>query len=322
MLDNILFPLFRPRDEQRPRARATRSEGVSIRWLGTAGFIIETTSTTLVLDPFATRPTAAKVALSSLRPDETAVASLVSGSVDAVVCSHGHYDHLLDAPTLARGKRATFVGSAACCAFARASGVPPANMACVPAGGGKVAVGDARVELVPSRHARIWMGKVPFDGDPPDSPRVPARVWDYRAGDVFGVLVETGGISIYLSASADLVDAALAGRRADVVLVGLAGREVTRDYLGRLLMALQPSVVVPCHHDAFFGPLGQDVRLLPGVDVDGFVAETRMLLPRATIVTPLYREPLVVPTAEPRAAGLLDREPTAGRKKDPERAVG
>jgi hypothetical protein len=87
-----------------------------------------------------------------------------------------------------------------------------------------------------------------------------------------------------------LSDAALRGVRADVALVGLAGRTATPDYLGRLLSVLTPSFVIPCHHDAFFAPLEHGCRLLPGIDLDGFLADTRALLPDARIALPDYLE--------------------------------
>ena len=57
-------------------------------------------------------------------------------------------------------------------------------------------------------------------------------------------------------------------------------------------MRSQPRLIVPTHHDAFFGPLDGGLRLLPGIDLDGFVADARGHAPSATIVTPAYDEAL------------------------------
>ena len=138
-------------------------------------------------------------------------------------------------------------------------------------------------------------------------PHLPARAVDYRMGGAFGLWMRTkDGVSLYHNGSADLVDAELAGVHADVVLVGLAGRQATRDYFARLVAALGPRVIVPTHHDAFFAPLDRGVHLLPNVDLDGFVHEARSLAPQATVVTPDYFEALAVPSADPRASALLD----------------
>ena len=78
----------------------------------------------------------------------------------------------------------------------------------------------------------------------------------------------------------------------------------TRDYLRRLYDALAPRLIVPTHHDAFFAPLDGGLHLLPGIDLDGFVADARTHAASATIVTPAYDEALAVP-AEARDAAFV-----------------
>jgi L-ascorbate metabolism protein UlaG (beta-lactamase superfamily) len=145
---------------------------------------------------------------------------------------------------------------------------------------------------------------VPLPGEVLRAPRLPVRAWHYKMGGAFGILVRAPGVSVYHNGSADLVDAELEGEHADVLLVGLAGRRGTRDYVKRLVEALRPGLVVPTHHDAFFAPLEAGVRLLPGVDLDGFAREVYGLAPRATVVAPEYGERVDVDPNEPRAAAI------------------
>jgi L-ascorbate metabolism protein UlaG (beta-lactamase superfamily) len=123
-------------------------------------------------------------------------------------------------------------------------------------------------------------------------------------GGAFGLLIKTKDLSIYHNGSADLIDAELEGEQADVLLAGLAGRKGTENYVGRLVSALAPSLVVPTHHDAFFAPLEHGVHLLPGIDVEGFVSEVRLRLPNATVITPGYEEAICVPPNDARGAVL------------------
>ena len=293
LLYSSVFPLFEPRAELRPFGSVPPAAGgVRIRWLGTAGHVIETATTTVLIDPYLTRSPVATLAMSRLVPDEKAVRARLPSRVDAVLCGHSHFDHLLDAPLIANLTGARPIGSRTTCAFGRAQGLRPSQLVEVGDEGLDVTVGDLAIRFVPSLHGRILFGRVPFPGAVSSPPRLPARAWHYRMGGAYGLLVRAGDSTIYHNGSADLVDTAIEGSRADVLLVGIAGRRATRGYLERLCRLLRPIVVVPTHHDAFFAPLDAGVRLLPGIDIEGFVSDVTRVAPRAQIVTPSYDETL------------------------------
>ena len=300
-----LFPRWRPRAAHRATAPLAAG-GVRITWLGTAGHVVSTGDTTILLDPYVSRPGFGRLARRRLEPDEHAISQWIPPHVDAVLCGHSHFDHLLDAPRIALLRGARLAGSPSTCNVARASGVADGDLVVVPPSGLRFTVGDIDVRFVPSLHGRIALGRVPFPGEIERHPGLPARAWHYRMGGAFGILLTTkSGVRIYHNGSADLVDAELDGEHADVLLVGLAGRQATRDYLARLTDALSPDLIVPTHHDAFFAPLEEGLRLLPGIDLDGFVAEAERLCPRASKLLPGYGEVIQVHPREARGATLV-----------------
>ncbi len=289
------FERFYPRPEHRPQQQAQPSgPALRVRWLGTAGHVVSTDTTTVLIDPFLSRPSFRSL-LRPLAPDTSLFDRWLPKRVDAVLLGHSHYDHLLDAPAIALARGARVVGSLSTAAFARASGVPESHIDVVPPGGACITIGDMTITFVPSLHGRIAFGRVPFPGEVHVPPPLPVSFWKYRMGGAFGILIQAGARSLYHNGSADLVDAELEGLHADVLLVGLAGRRGTHAYLDRLMGLLQPSVVVPTHHDAFFGALDLGERLLPGIDLDGFYGTVRLVDPKARIATPLYRDELVIP---------------------------
>jgi hypothetical protein len=73
-----LFPRFRPKRELRPHGSGA-GWGARISWLGTAGFIIESRETTLLVDPFVTRPGLERIARPFV-PDDVAIARHVHGT--------------------------------------------------------------------------------------------------------------------------------------------------------------------------------------------------------------------------------------------------
>jgi len=306
-----IFPRWRPRDELRPRTSSAGGASLLIRWLGTAAHVIESETTRIAIDPFVTRPGLRRVAAASLAPNTQEILDRFGTRLDAVLCGHSHYDHLLDAPTIARVTGSKLIGSRSTCAFGRAAGVAESQLIEVPSGGRSITVGDLAIRFIPSLHGRIFLGRVPFPGEVSHVASLPVRARDYRMGGAFGILIrakngEKSGASVYHNGSADLVDAELGGEHADVLLIGLAGRQATPDYVARLAHALTPKVIVPTHHDAFFAPLAWGVHLLPNVDLDGFVSDANRLAPRARIVTPDYGETLAVPASSPGDAALID----------------
>src|SRR5688572_19777531 len=116
-----LFPRFRPKREWRPQGTLSGA-AVRLSWLGTAGYVIRTDETTLLVDPFVTRQGLRRL-LKPLVPDDLAIARHIPRRVDAVLCGHSHYDHAADAPRIAKVTKAKLVGSASTCAWGRAEGL-------------------------------------------------------------------------------------------------------------------------------------------------------------------------------------------------------
>jgi L-ascorbate metabolism protein UlaG (beta-lactamase superfamily) len=297
-----LFPRFRPKRELRPQGRGD-GWGARITWLGTAGFIIESPEATLLIDPFVTRPRLRRLAR-RIVPDDLAIARHIPRRVDAVLCGHSHFDHAADAPRIAKLTKAKLVGSESTCAWGRAEGLSEDQLVRIPAQGAVTRFGDIEVRFVASKHGRIVLGRVPFPGVVTGTPKTPARIWHYKMGGAFGILIRAPGVTIYHNGSADLIDAELEGEHADVLLAGLAGREGTANYVGRLIRNLSPKLVVPTHHDAFFRPLEHGLHLLPGIDLEGFVSEVFTCAPQASVITPDYQEPICVPPRDARGAVL------------------
>ncbi|NMC69940.1 MAG: MBL fold metallo-hydrolase [Myxococcales bacterium] len=75
------------------RRLASISEGVTLRWFGVSSFELSHAGRVLLLDPFPSRPAAARPEMPpGLRRPEHA---------DAILVTHGHWDHYGDVPALA-----------------------------------------------------------------------------------------------------------------------------------------------------------------------------------------------------------------------------
>lgn len=262
-----LDPAFLTPQTDRPDAK------VRLRYLGTAGFVIQGAGRTLVLDPFLTRPGPLATGLRRLKPDAARIAREIPRAHEVLV-GHAHHDHILDAPELCRRTGARFLGSPDACNVARAAGLPEAQLV-ETRGREPIRCGPATVRGLPSRHGRVYFGRVPLPGPISEPPPWPPRVWHLRHGLVLNWHVVIDGVRIVHIDSADFIEDELAGLEADVLCLCAIGRRYRPGYTATAVDLLGPKRVVPCHWDWFFRPFDAEPRLLPGVDLPGFLDEIR-----------------------------------------------
>jgi len=114
-------------------------KGIKLTWLGHATFRIQTPAgKTVLLDPW--------VMGNPVCPESEKKLA----RVDVMLCTHGHFDHIADAVTIAREHNPVVVGIYELCAWLEKKGVrqiSPMNK------GGSQQVGDIRVTMVHADHS-------------------------------------------------------------------------------------------------------------------------------------------------------------------------
>ncbi len=271
------------------------SSSVTLKWLGTAGFEIRSGGRTLLLDPFVTRtPFYKLIPWAKIYPDESAVEKHLP-EADLILIGHSHYDHLLDAPLAATRTGAVLAGSPTTCFIAESLGVPREQMRAQSDPPEPFEEGPFKVRFIPSLHGKVIFGKVLLPGKiEAPLPPPPRRGKDFPAGGVYGLHIETGGLSFYHLGSADLIDREIEDLRADVLFICLYGISQTPNCLEWVIGSLKPKIVIPCHYDYFFRPLEKGLKCLPGIKMEAFRAETKRLAPQARIIEPDLLETVVI----------------------------
>jgi hypothetical protein len=87
--------------------KTTDSHGLSIKFLGNTTLAIEDNNSGIIIDGFLTRPCLAKLFFGSVRSEPDIVNPIlcragISKKTQAIIPLHSHFDHILDAPYLAK----------------------------------------------------------------------------------------------------------------------------------------------------------------------------------------------------------------------------
>jgi L-ascorbate metabolism protein UlaG (beta-lactamase superfamily) len=241
--------------------------GVKVRWLGTAGFELTCDEHTVLFDPYLTRASLARCVASPLRPDEAVLAHHLPRA-DAIVLGHTHFDHALDAPSIAKRTGARVFGSKSAAHLCRAAGVPDAQIDVVEGSPGAAPivreVGPFRLIFHPSAHSPLVLGRIPFEGEITDCDAVPQYARRYLCGAVFGVEIRVRGISLFHVGSAEVL-ASMPKLDVDLALLCVAGWTATESFPERMMRKLSPRAVLLSHWDNFLLPLTAGARPLPAL---------------------------------------------------------
>lgn len=238
------------------------AEKIAFRWLGVAGFTLQFQSYTLAVDPFFSRP-GLRYVLGGRPQAQTGLAEQYLPECQAILITHAHHDHLMDAPGIARRTGARLYGSANSCRIAQLLGLE-ARMAEVVQAGDAFQVGPFRVSVTEAIHPRL-----PFygPGKLQENLKPPLRMVDYRMDADYTYRIETEGWSL-------LNWAGVTSGPAEPAEVLVCGAAKSGERLERLLEAVQPRLVIPTHWDNLFQPLARGVRTIPGAQLLGRDAES------------------------------------------------
>jgi L-ascorbate metabolism protein UlaG (beta-lactamase superfamily) len=255
--------------EDRP---APDAAGLLLQWLGTAGFRLQHKGFHFWLDPHLSRHRPFELATGRVSPDLQRILAEVD-LAHAVAVGHSHYDHAIDTPAIARLHGAQVYGSRDTLQICRGQGVPERQLHELRGWGETFDVGPFTLRAVRSEHSPLALGHVPYPGRITEPFDVPAPLSAYRVGEVFGLHLQASGTSVCHVGSAALIDAELRGLQADVVLCCTIGRHATPRFVHRVIDALRPKLLIPCHWDQFWRPIQATARQIPGNDLEGFLAD-------------------------------------------------
>ena len=272
-----------------PDSAAATGPALSASWFGTTAVLLSDDKSSIFIDPFFTRPGGWRELMLNrpIAPDEALIESWLKKAgvdrLDAVLVTHSHYDHSMDAGVVTRLTGATLLGSESTANVGRGGDLPETQIV-VSKPGKPYHYGSFTITFLKSRHTGATGGRPVGDITQPLVP--PARYIDYRQGGTYAVLIEHRLGTVLHHGSAGWLPGMYQGRHADVVFLGIAATPALGDYFANVVDPTTATRVIPTHWDDFTRPLDQPLLPLPfGVDLDGFFEDSARLRPQLKVLT-------------------------------------
>lgn len=265
-----------------PVQRASAPSPIALTYLGVAGWQIDAAGTTLLVDPYFSRPSDLD---GDIAWDPAAVAARSPAKAQLILIGHSHVDHMLDAPAVALRTGAELLGSESAVKIAMSQGVPADRV--IPVKGGEDYAFDGfSVRVLPSLHSALGDKHTVINA--PLSVLPPRRFDDWVEGGTFQYFVRVGGRQIFVSTTANFIERELVGLRPDIAIIAPGLREEIHDYTCRLLNVLgKPPVVLATHFDNWRAPAPTTPEP-PSDDLRAFVAEVEACAPGTRVVVPAH----------------------------------
>jgi L-ascorbate metabolism protein UlaG (beta-lactamase superfamily) len=280
-------------------------DGVRVIYLGINGYQFEFKGHALLVDPYFSRVDLLSVALGSrIQPNAARIddgLSQLAPKADAILVTHGHFDHLLDVPAVMAKTRARLIASASSVDLAKRADA---------SSGDAVKPGDVRrigpwtIRVLAATHDRLF-GKVPFDQTGSRAGE-PQRAADWICGEPLAFLIEVNGQRIYIDSGGTPAQLP-PNERVDLAILGMALPD-SRARLAAALTRLRPRYVLPSHQDDFFRPLSAGFQFGPLTDFPFVERECAQQNNSRLILLDYFRAWTL-----PKAAGSKSQKPNPKR---------
>ena len=232
---------------------------MKLKWYKTAAVMLESEGYRLVFDPFLGMP---------LKTDPVLRASMSGAfrSADAVLVTHGHFDHIRDIPRIYQNSDIEIYATKTPCKTLRSRGVEMKKLRCI-APGAELTLGGFTVRVYQGRHCTFDFGvarKTIFKSDTLLHLDRLIKLWRLNKrypenGETLFYEIEAEGKRVQLMGSMGLDMTVDYPTGADVLILPFQGTGNPSATVAPIIERLQPKAICLDHYDDTFPPLSSQV---------------------------------------------------------------
>ena len=266
------------------KKRELSAHQLTATFFGVSTILFDDGETRILIDGFFSRPSPLRVVLLKLQPNEGRIRrAMADGGItalSAILVSHSHYDHAMDAPALAAMTGATVYGSSS----TKQLMIGERNkeeLEPQPGHGSKAKrvledgqfrkLTDTAVTIRRFTIRAVQSGHSPCDRVTGDILRPlvpPARRREWRTGNCYSLVIGHSGRNILVHGSAGFIYGALDNVHVDTLYLGIARLGTQPDeykeaYWREVVEATNPRLIIPVHWDNFTRSLDRPLRRPP-----------------------------------------------------------
>lgn len=273
-----------------------QNKSLHLKYLGVAGWEISNDSTTVLIDPYISRPKLRELKDSDFVFSDTLMIDKVIGKVDFILVTHSHIDHLLDVAYIAKKTGAKVIGTQTSLNIIRAYNLNEDQLYTV-MGGEDYQFQNISVKVIPSLHSALRK-KHFFDVRTHTEPLTsPIKRSDFIMGGSLMYLLRIGDSEILMMGSMNFIENEIKGLNPDILLAGVNGSRLEiYNYTERLLkLTNYPKIILPTHWDRYEPYEDEIAHEKARRDrVEPFIKEVSKISIEVQVIVPVHLETITI----------------------------
>lgn len=243
---------------------------LEMKWYGTTCLTLSDGKSTLLMDPFFTRPNLLEIILNKeARSDRELVKKYLKESIpslEGILVTHTHFDHIVDLATVLQLKsNISVVGPKNTQAFLKGRNILTSPFV-LSENEKEYKIGNFKIKAFKIEHSKLPFGIEYAKGDIKTEQKEPMGWNDFKSNQGFSYYIEhpEGDVLIHPTAVPRKYEIS----KVDTLVVGLTQRNIEA-LEEKVLKKIQARQVIPVHNDYFFTDISNPIEKMPFYPVIG-----------------------------------------------------